>query len=166
MPHDEGTRPSAKASPAEIVASVERLCRKVETPCGAGAMVWRLWGKGPPLVLLHGGYGSWTHWLRNVEPLSRRFTVIAPDMPGLGDSASPPAPYSAASLAAIMAEGLDRIVPPPEAVAMAGFSFGAVMGGVSQRRWASASSASCSWAPPGWACRARPWPIYSGSSRG
>ena len=40
-----------------IAAEAQRL----ETPCGDGSMVWRVWGSGPPLVLLHGGYGSWMH---------------------------------------------------------------------------------------------------------
>ena len=36
-------------------------------------MVWRVWGAGPPLVLLHGASGSWTHWIRNVLPLAEHF---------------------------------------------------------------------------------------------
>jgi pimeloyl-ACP methyl ester carboxylesterase len=80
-------------------------------------------------VLLHGGYGSWTHWIRNVTPLSRHFTVIAADLPGLGESATPPEPWTAAGLAAIIAEGLDIVVPRGERVHLAGFSFGGVIGG-------------------------------------
>jgi pimeloyl-ACP methyl ester carboxylesterase len=122
-------RASADETPAAIVARIDERSRRIETPCGDGSMVWRLWGSGAPLVLLHGGYGSWTHWLRNVESLAARYTVIAPDMPGLGDSMAPPPPHSAEALAAIIGRGLDRVVPPPTPVAMAGFSFGAVMGG-------------------------------------
>src|SRR3546814_6277896 len=48
--------------------------------CGDGQMVWRLWGEGPPLVLLHGGSGSWTHWFRNIPALARRYRVIAADL--------------------------------------------------------------------------------------
>jgi 2-hydroxy-6-oxonona-2,4-dienedioate hydrolase len=122
-------RANAAETPAETVARIERLGRRIETPCGEESMVWRLWGKGPPLLLLHGGYGSWTHWLRNVEPLATSFTVIAPDMPGLGDSATPPQPHTAEALAVIIGRGLDAVVPPATQIAMAGFSFGAVMGG-------------------------------------
>ena len=60
----------------------------------AQTLHYREVGSGPPLVLLHGGYGSWMHWIRNVGPLARQFTVIAPDMPGLGDSATPPEPWT------------------------------------------------------------------------
>lgn len=44
-------------------------------------------GEGPHLVLLHGGeYGACarTTWKFNIEPLSKRFHVIAPDMLGYG----------------------------------------------------------------------------------
>lgn len=102
---------------------------RVETPCGEGAMVWRIWGAGPALVLLHGGYGSWTHWIRNVLPLSRTFTVLAPDLPGLGESATPPEPHSAEGLAEILVAGLNIVLPRQERLHLAGFSFGGVLGG-------------------------------------
>jgi len=51
-----------------FVRGVAAEARRVETPCGNGHMVWYLWGDGPPLALLHGGYGSWTHWIRNLIP--------------------------------------------------------------------------------------------------
>jgi pimeloyl-ACP methyl ester carboxylesterase len=108
-----------------IAAEAER----VETPCGDGPMVWRVWGSGPPLVLFHGGYGSWMHWIRNVLPLSRMFTVVAPDLPGLGESATPPEPHTAEGLARILVEGLDIVLPRHERLHLAGFSFGGVLGG-------------------------------------
>jgi pimeloyl-ACP methyl ester carboxylesterase len=116
----------------KTVACVEEIAaqaQRIETPCGDGALVWRRWGSGPLLVLLHGGYGSWTHWIRNVGPLSRHFTVIAPDLPGLGDSATPPEPWTAEGLAAIVAGGLARIMPGDSPMHLAGFSFGGVLGG-------------------------------------
>jgi 2-hydroxy-6-oxonona-2,4-dienedioate hydrolase len=108
-----------------VAAEAERL----ETPCGDGHMVWHVWGSGPPLVLLHGGYGSWTHWIRNVLPLSRAFTVAAPDLPGLGESATPPEPHAADGLARIIVEGIDIVFPRHADLHIAGFSFGGVLGG-------------------------------------
>jgi 2-hydroxy-6-oxonona-2,4-dienedioate hydrolase len=102
---------------------------RIETPCGDGAMIWHIWGAGPALVLLHGGYGSWTHWIRNVLQLAREFTVIAPDLPGLGASATPPEPHTAEGLAAIIVTGLDVVLPREERLHLAGFSFGGVLGG-------------------------------------
>jgi len=116
---------ATKALVEGIAAEGERY----ETPCGEGSMVWRGWGSGPPLVLLHGGYGSWSHWIRNVLPLSRQFRVIAPDLPGLGESATPPEPWTAEGLAAIIAAGLDQIVRRGDQLRLAGFSFGGVIGG-------------------------------------
>jgi 2-hydroxy-6-oxonona-2,4-dienedioate hydrolase len=126
--------PVVSQATIDFVNSVESEAERVETPCGDGTMAWRFWGGGPPLVLLHGGYGSWMHWIRNVRPLSRQFTVIVPDMPGLGDSAIPPEPWTAGGLAAIVITGLDivlrRIDPPEqEKLHLAGFSFGGVIGG-------------------------------------
>ena len=61
-----------------------------------GPMVWHEWGHesldqgASTLVLLHGGSGSWTHWIRNVAPLvADGFHVLAVDLPGFGDSALP-----------------------------------------------------------------------------
>jgi pimeloyl-ACP methyl ester carboxylesterase len=50
-------------------------------------------GKGPPLVLLHGAGGYAAHWLRVLPELVLGYHVIAPDLPGHGDSsiwAEPP----------------------------------------------------------------------------
>ena len=116
----------------ETEAYVEGIGTKaqlIETPCGDGGMVWRVWGSGPPLLLLHGGYGSWMHWIRNVIPLSRRFTVAAPDLPGLGDSATPPEPHTAEGLARIIVDGLDGVFARHATLHLAGFSFGGVLGG-------------------------------------
>jgi 2-hydroxy-6-oxonona-2,4-dienedioate hydrolase len=112
-----------------VVEGVAAEALRVETPCGDGAMVWRIWGAGPALVLLHGGYGSWTHWIRNVLPLSRAYSVIAPDLPGLGESATPPEPHTAEGLARIVIDGLDIVLPRQERLHLAGFSFGGVLGG-------------------------------------
>jgi pimeloyl-ACP methyl ester carboxylesterase len=114
------------------VAFVKRVAaeaRRVETPCGDGHMIWHLWGDGPPLALLHGGYGSWSHWIRNVIPLSRSFTVAAPDLPGLGESATPPEPHTAEGLANIIVQGLELVFPELAGLHLAGFSFGGVLGG-------------------------------------
>ncbi len=116
----------------ETVAFVEGIAaeaERLETPCGDGRMVWHVWGSGPPLALLHGGYGSWTHWIRNVLALSRAFTVAAPDLPGLGESATPPEPHTAEGLAQIIVAGLEQVFPKHAALHIAGFSFGGVLGG-------------------------------------
>jgi pimeloyl-ACP methyl ester carboxylesterase len=87
-------------------------------------MAWRVWGAGQPLVLLHGGYGSWTHWLRAIPALSLHYELWVPDLPGLGSSAMPPEPWTPASSAAVVAAGIGALIPPPAPVRLVGFSFG------------------------------------------
>ena len=102
---------------------------RTESPCGAGTMVWRSWGHGPALVMLHGGAGSWQHWVRNVATFSGSRRVIAPDLPGLGESADPPAPADMPTVAAIVAAGIDGLLGPQATYDVVGFSFGASVGG-------------------------------------
>jgi len=47
-------------------------------------------GHGAPLLLLHGYAETSLMWRPLIPPLAERFTVIAPDLPGIGDSAIPP----------------------------------------------------------------------------
>jgi 2-hydroxy-6-oxonona-2,4-dienedioate hydrolase len=80
-------------------------------------------GQGPVLVLLHGGSGSRTHWTRNIAELSREFTVITPDLPGFGDSASPPSLMGVVDYWKWVADAMQAIVAG-ERFHLAGFSFG------------------------------------------
>jgi pimeloyl-ACP methyl ester carboxylesterase len=57
-------------------------------------------GQGDPLVLLHGWPQTWYEWREVMPALAERYTVIAPDMRGLGDSAKPLDGYDARSVAA------------------------------------------------------------------
>ena len=117
-------------APAVVVSRIDSLATRALTPCGAGSVVWRIWGEGRPLVLLHGASGSWTHWIRNILPLARHFRVLAPDMPGFGDSDAPPEPHRAHTLADLIASGLEVVVSPPTEFDVAGFSFGGIIGGL------------------------------------
>ena len=46
-------------------------------------------GHGPPLILLHGYAETSRMWKPIISVLAERFTVIAPDLPGIGDSDIP-----------------------------------------------------------------------------
>lgn len=118
-------------APGAVIAALEADATRVTTRFeGGGAMVWRRWGAGPPLVLLHGASGSWTHWIRNIPALAARHTVLVPDMPGFGDSDALPEPHTAERLAGAVAAGLDRLLPAPAAFDLVGFSFGSIIAGV------------------------------------
>ena len=112
------------------MSKIELLAAREHTPCGTGTMVWRVWGGGRPLVLLHGASGSWTHWLRNVHSLSRHFRVLVPDLPGFGDSDMPPGGHTAEAAADVVATGLEALLPPPIGFDVAGFSFGGIIAGL------------------------------------
>ena len=110
------------------IARLDKNSRKVSTPTGDGQMVWRVWGAGAPLVLVHGGHGSWTHWAKNIEALAQTHTVIAADVPGHGDSAMPHLPFTAESLACDLAIGISAILGTAPFKIMA-FSFGTMLAG-------------------------------------
>lgn len=69
--------------------------------------------KGAPVIVLLHGFPSSSHMFRNVIPeLADRYHVIAPDLPGFGFSAMPPADrfaYTFANFAELVAAFLDRI---------------------------------------------------------
>jgi pimeloyl-ACP methyl ester carboxylesterase len=127
---DDASLTPAGPDPAEIVERLARAARKLRTRCGGGTMVWRVWGRGEPLVLFHGGSGSWTHWVRNISELSRHYELWLPDIPGLGDSAMPPRPWVPASIADVVIGGLGELLGTRTQLRLAGFSFGGHIAGL------------------------------------
>jgi len=85
-------------------------------------------GKGPALLLLHGLACDHTTWAPVLDKLARRYTVIAPDLLGHGQSAKPRADYSVGGYANGMRDlltvlGIDKVT-------VVGHSFG---GGVAMQ---------------------------------
>ena len=124
--------------PVELPVEAQTLLEtatRAETHSKTGAMVWHHWGrlarnpKLAPVVLHHGGSGSWTHWLRNIAALveARRW-VLAPDLPGFGDSATPLEGSDADALPEPVEHGL-QVLLESEACDLVGFSFGAMVAG-------------------------------------
>lgn len=56
-------------------------------------------GSGDPIVLLHGWPQTWFMWRDVMPALAERFTVIAPDLRGLGDSSRPASGYDKRTVA-------------------------------------------------------------------
>src|SRR3954466_8358165 len=76
-------------------------------------VVYRTMGSGPPVVLIHGMVNSSRHWRGVAERLAERHTVIAPDLIGHGDSATPRGDYSLGAHASVIRDllasiGIDR----------------------------------------------------------
>jgi pimeloyl-ACP methyl ester carboxylesterase len=75
--------------------------------------IYRIAGSGPPVVLIHGMVNSSRHWERVALALARDYTVVAPDLIGHGDSATPRGDYSLGAHASsirdlLTAIGIDR----------------------------------------------------------
>ena len=70
---------------------------------------YRVAGEGPPVVLIHGMVNSSRHWEQVALRLADRYTVIAPDLIGHGDSATPRGDYSLGAHAAVIRDVLAAI---------------------------------------------------------
>lgn len=93
----------------------------------AGGIEWHVQtgGSGPALLLLH-GTGASTHSWRDVAPLlAKRFTVVAPDLPGHGFTAPLPAGQSLPGMARAVAALLGELGIEPALAA--GHSAGAAI---------------------------------------
>src|SRR5689334_2261313 len=56
-------------------------------------------GHGDPVVLLHGWPETWYAWHKVVPALAKNYTVVAPDLRGLGDSSKPLTGYDGKTVA-------------------------------------------------------------------
>jgi pimeloyl-ACP methyl ester carboxylesterase len=72
-------------------------------------VIYRAAGSGPPVVLIHGMVNSSRHWRDVAIRLADRYTVIAPDLIGHGDSATPRGDYSLGAHAAAIRDLLTAI---------------------------------------------------------
>jgi len=96
------------------------------TRCDGADTVWHVWGElgRPVVVLLHGGSGSWTHWVLNIAPLlGAGWRVLVPDLPGFGDSDLPAGCTDTDDLPEHLHAGLTHLAPVGP-VSLVGFSFG------------------------------------------
>jgi pimeloyl-ACP methyl ester carboxylesterase len=92
-----------------------------------GQVSWREFGSprvnALPLILLHGGHGSWEHWIKNIEFLAEHFQIFVPDMPGFGESSYFGGDLQSGMLKPLLAS-LNDLVGSDTAIHIAGFSFG------------------------------------------
>lgn len=72
-------------------------------------VVYRVMGSGPPVVLVHGMVNSSRHWRAVAERLAEHHTVIAPDLVGHGDSATPRGDYSLGAHATVIRDLLSAL---------------------------------------------------------
>ncbi|ATY12360.1 alpha/beta hydrolase [Amycolatopsis sp. AA4] len=87
---------------------------------------YRTAGSGPAVVLLHGVPKTGYHWRYLVPKLTPHYTVVVPDLRGLGDSARPADGYDSATMSEDVAELMATL--GHETYAVVGEDWGAVIG--------------------------------------
>jgi pimeloyl-ACP methyl ester carboxylesterase len=114
--------------PSQIVRQLDAVAEHRSAPFSHGrSMRWRIFGRGEPLVLVHGGHGSWLHWVRNIEALSLGRRLLVPDLPGFGDSDDPPEGSELQYIVEAFVASLDHLLGARSAIDLAGFSLGGVV---------------------------------------
>ena len=111
---------------AALLATAETLT----TPLPQGQLHWQRWSPpeaGPPLLLLHGGFGSWNHWFANIDTLRCHRELWTLDLPGLGESGPISREATPTDFARLVRAGMDELLGR-RAYELAGFSFGAMIG--------------------------------------
>jgi 2-hydroxy-6-oxonona-2,4-dienedioate hydrolase len=107
--------------------ALDSSAKRYALPFNNGHLVIRSWGIGQPIVMLHGGSGSWKHWVKNITALvDKGRQVLVPDMPGFGESAAPLVGQDADVLPEPLAWALDQIIPN-QSYDLVGFSFGSMV---------------------------------------
>lgn len=121
---------------AQVLACLARG-RQVVQPYAGGHLVMHHWAAedgvheaAAPVLLLHGGSGSWTHWVRNIAALTAAgHEVWTADLPGCGASDLPPQVSDADSLLPYLAQALEAQFPL-QSLRVVGFSFGGLTAGL------------------------------------
>lgn len=111
----------------EDLTTLDLISTKHVLPFENGQLVFRSWGQGKPVVLLHGGSGSWNHWVRNIRALvAHGREVWIPDMPGFGESTAPRVGQDADVLPKPLENALDQLIGD-RVIDLVGFSFGSMV---------------------------------------
>ncbi len=83
--------------------------RPRQVTLNGNTIVYRIAGTGPLLLLVHGMAGSSVTWRYVMPELAERFTVLAPDLLGQGESDKPPGDYSLGSHANMLRDLLEAL---------------------------------------------------------
>ena len=91
---------------------------------------WRIWGKGQPIIFLHGGYGSWRHWIKQVTYLSKNYQILVPDMPGFGESSDLKSDHTPENISLNLYQTFRKLnITDLDNINLVGFSFGGLISG-------------------------------------
>lgn len=102
---NDSTTSSTVMKPADPPANF-----KHETATVNGVKIhYVIGGKGEPLLLVHGFGQNWFMWNRLLPELSKHFTVIAPDLRGVGESEKPESGYEKKTMATDLHELMKKL---------------------------------------------------------
>lgn len=105
------TKPAEKETQTEATTPADPPSNfKHETATVNGIKIhYVIGGKGDPLVLVHGFGQNWYMWNRLLPELSKHFTVIAPDLRGVGESDKPEGGYDKKTMASDIHELVNQL---------------------------------------------------------
>ncbi|MFF3753186.1 alpha/beta fold hydrolase [Streptomyces sp. NPDC002018] len=91
------------AAPASVPSAGEKMpagFSEHKTHVAGIGLNYVIGGHGPTLLLIHGYPQTWYEWHDIMPALAKHYTVIAPDLPGAGQSDAPPSGYDKKTMAA------------------------------------------------------------------
>ncbi|GIL14288.1 MAG: alpha/beta hydrolase [Chloroflexota bacterium] len=74
-----------------------------------GIVHYETYGRGRPVLLLHGWLGSWMLWRRTIEELGKEFRTYALDFWGFGESGDQGADFSVNNFVTLVNQFMDRL---------------------------------------------------------
>jgi len=91
-----------------------------------GLIHYEAFGRGKPVVFIHGWLGSWRYWMRTMEALAPDYRTYALDLWGFGDSDKSRERYSVADYTSLIRSFTDQLGIAN--ISVVGHSLGAIVG--------------------------------------
>ena len=112
------------------IEEFEKGSKKLFISTDDTTVCWRIWGKGQPIIFLHGGYGSWRHWIKQVTYLSKDYQILVPDMPGFGESSDLKSDHTPENISLNLYQTFRKLnIIDLDNINLVGFSFGGLISG-------------------------------------
>ena len=112
------------------IEEFEKGSKKLFISTDETTVCWRIWGKGQPIIFLHGGYGSWRHWIKQVTYLSKDYQILVPDMPGFGESSDLKSDHIPENISLNLYQTFRKLnITDLDNINLVGFSFGGLISG-------------------------------------
>jgi pimeloyl-ACP methyl ester carboxylesterase len=128
---------AAHVQPAKVAAAArDDACTPPASPTLAGfkqghvavpgdaAVHYVIGGKGPVLVLIHGWPITWWEFHEVMPTLAKSYTVVAFDLPGLGNSAPSTSGYGVADTATILHDAIGALGYGSQSISLLGHDLG------------------------------------------